>query len=117
MIGETIQSLIEYSAIIILIVMVVSPTYFFRIFEKFLNDDTEEIVVRQYDPNSIMKPTVIDEVLNNQDRKLESLNKICNTNLNKEARRIWENKRNEYLRELRWRALGEQTIISEKKLR
>lgn len=83
--------------------MVVSPDTFFKKVESFLR---EESTTSEF-PCAFGPPTTHEYNLVHEQSRLDRLNKIIASTTNQEAKRIWELKRTEYLRELKWRSLKE----------
>jgi DNA primase len=99
-------------------VMVISPVWFFRKVDALLFQEEEKVlVVENISPLTIAKKISTEEELDIEIKKLELLQKAYDTASSQEAKRIWSNKKQQYINELKWRQLeehasGKHTLFS-----
>lgn len=95
------------------LLIIASPAYFFKKVDEYL----EEKEVSEYiknKQNTLIMITSYDELLDDELRRIQVFDNICNKNLVPEAKRIWENKRSEYIRYINWRKIKESSGATEK---
>jgi hypothetical protein len=116
--GEMIKQLIDICTLIIIIVMIVSPAYFFAQVEKYLfNEDPEAVKITKIPEKiSTMHHDLFEEDMLEDTRRLQAFDTVCKrTANNPHINRIWELKRAEYIRELKWKTLSQFAGGSERK--
>ena len=116
--GEMIKQLIDIFTLIIIIVMIVSPAYFFGQIEKYLfNEDPEAVNIKTLpEKTSTMHHTAFEEDMIEDTKRLAAFDMMCRrTADNPNTHRIWELKRAEYIRELKWKNLAQFAGGSERK--
>lgn len=94
---------------VLFMLMVFSPVWFFRKVESILSDDESVDKPWQYlntiDDSHEVK-NITDEDMDKEMRVLENLEKMITMSKDKYARTMWEIKKAEYVREIRWRRLA-----------
>lgn len=96
----------HYMSIIMLLLMVVSPAWFFGKVGKILFEEHEphDPVVQHINPKSVL-PFHEDETVIHQDEKiLHNLNMMVKKSKKKHVKQLWKIKKLEFERQLRWKA-------------
>lgn len=96
----------HYGSIVILILMIVSPVWFFGKVAKILFDEAEphEPVIQHINPDSILPIEEDIEMIHQDDKILQNLNMMIKQAKKKEVRQLWKVKKAEFERELRWKS-------------
>ncbi len=118
MTGEMIKQLIDICTLTIIVLMIISPAYFFGQIEKHLfNEDPEAVELKTLpEPSSTMHHDLFEEEMVADAKRLEAFDLMCRkTANNPQTYRIWELKRAEYIRELKWKNLRDFAGGSERK--
>lgn len=113
-----IKQLIDICTLIIIVLMIISPAYFFGQIEKHLfNEDPEAVELKTLpEPSSTMHHDLFEEEMVADAKRLEAFDLMCRkTANNSQTYRIWELKRAEYIRELKWKNLRDFAGGSERK--
>lgn len=93
--------------------IIASPAYFFKQVDKYLGEKEVSEFIKNKQTNLSMI-TTYDELLDDEIRRMKVFDDICSRDLVPEAKRIWENKRKEYIRYIGWKKLKESYSGSEK---
>lgn len=93
--------------------MIVSPAYFFRKVDKLLFEEDNTVTAEFPCATGIMPAN--DYKLDHEMSRLANFDRMIAFTKNEDAKRIWELKKTEYLRELNWRRLTENAYASERK--
>ena len=97
----------HYVTFVTFLLMVVSPVWFFGKVSKFLFDEAEphEMVVKYVNEAAIL-PKHEDEMamLDADEKVLQNLDKMIKMSKKKHVKQMWKIKKNEFERQLRWKA-------------
>jgi hypothetical protein len=96
----------HYLIAVIFIAMIASPVWFFGKVGKILFDEKEphEPFVQHINPNSIIPYSESVEMIHADDKVLKNLDKMIQTSEKKHVKQLWEIKKAEFERQLRWKA-------------
>jgi hypothetical protein len=110
--GEIIGTL----ALLGIVVMIVSPSHLFKKLDKhiFQVPDTDTHISHLNIPQVIVNYYNDEETMNQDERRLSALEGIVASCENPHAKRMWEIKKAEYLRQLKWNRLVEMSDGSER---
>lgn len=93
-----------YMIHVIFLVMIVSPVWFFGKISKFLFDEAEphDMMVHHITNTFTTQDTIA--MMNADEKVLQNLNDMVNMSQNKQVKQLWEVKKAEFERHLRWKA-------------
>lgn len=96
----------HYVSIVIFILMIASPVWFFGKVGKILFDEAEphEPVITYINPNSILPFEEEADMIQRDIKVLDNLNRMIKTSKKKHVKQLWMVKKAEFQRELRWKS-------------
>ena len=103
----------HYLIVVMFIAMIASPVWFFGKVSKVLFDEAEphEPVVQYVHPDAIIPNEEAVEMIDADMRVLQNLDKMVNVSKKKHVKQLWEVKKAEFERQLRWKATVRNTNV------
>jgi len=99
----------HYVILIMFLVMVFSPVWFFGKVSKFLFDEAEphEPVVQYVSPGNIIPNEETVKMIDADAKVLQNLDKMVKMSKKKHVKQMWKVKKSEFERKLRWNATAQ----------
>lgn len=114
MIEIAIMQIMKAGIISVFFSIVAFPSIVINQLSSWFYNEPEEQPVNKYDPTLIMKTYPTEDGINSELLVLERLNKARDNAKNPAAKQMWEIKKAEYIRKLKWRQLEEIAHASER---
>lgn len=113
MIETAIMQVMKTAVVAIFLSMIAFPSIVMTKFTSWFYNEPEEPPVK-HDPTLIMKTYPTEQGIDSELMVLERLDKARDNAKSPEAKQMWEIKKAEYLRKLKWRQLEEIAHASER---
>lgn len=99
---------ISYVALVLFCIMIASPAWVFKQIDKLLYSENQADEQMNYiHPSSVVRTISNDDQLDREINTLAKFDTLIQNTKNVDALRIWTNKKQHYLNDLRWRRLEE----------
>lgn len=100
--SEAISTLGASTLLSLFIMMIASPKHFFKTVDQIvLNEPDTDFAVEVVNPLAVLPPSDNDFLIDEE--RLKKFDQVIRNTRNKEAKRMWTLKREQYLRQMRWK--------------
>lgn len=100
--GETLSMVGTSTVLSLFVMMIASPKHFFKTVDQIvLNEPDTDFAVEVVNPLAVLPPSDNDFLIDTE--RLKKFDQVIKQTKNKEAKRLWSLKREQYLRQMRWK--------------
>lgn len=114
MIEVAIMEIVKTGTVTLFLGMIAFPSLILKKIDSWFYNEPELPPVNSFDPTLTIQMNPTPENIDSELMVLERLNKARDNAKNPEAKQMWEIKKAEYLRKLKWRQLEEIAHASER---